>query len=468
MFEKKQPKETTCEKTQLLMVPMWANERNVEAEERDAFKRHILACRKCNEEFRQTCQIMSLAKRHWGPISEETQELVQKAGLEAKNEISNQKAKFRTINDGWQDLLKKCPDLAVSVKRQKSHRLFRTISSIAACIVIGLTIVLVYSLYLKLEGSAKPTSGTVARNSQPFVKIEQISKEGSLVLNNNQPIQTKGSFKTLLINNKHQVVMNVNTLLSIEPLTVNNQFGCRIKLDSGRIFVSVEKDGNPFIVKTPYGNAVITGTIFDVEVTNKSTTLIVVEGNVRFESAREFVNVAAGQKSTVSGPSLPTRPLVCNAAELTKWAVDNKLKIETTKGKTYAGTADLPLSLDKEPIVLEKTDYRYWVEQKREWFKQQFPYIFQLKDALSKEGIEADYPELLIKTGDYRQFVWMEAVPPRFYVLNPDSLLKTASSYGFDKEWVLKSVPANTTERTMPLKDITASQKAFEKWLDQM
>ena len=66
---------------------------------------------------------------------------------------------------------------------------------------------------------------------------------------------------------------------------------------------------------------------------------------------------------------------------------------------------NLPLFVTPEPVVLESVDYEQWVEQKREWFKQQFPWIFQLKDALAKEGVEVDYAELLIKTGDIWQFV---------------------------------------------------------------
>ena len=90
----------------------------------------------------------------------------------------------------------------------------------------------------------------------------------------------------------------------------------------------------------------------------------------------------------------------------------------------------MSLSLRKEPIVLEETDYDHWVEQKRDWFKQEFLWIFQLKEALAKEGIEADYPELLIKTGDVWQFVCLEATPARFSVIEANSLLKTASDNG--------------------------------------
>ncbi len=100
----------------------------------------------------------------------------------------------------------------------------------------------------------------------------------------------------------------------------------------------------------------------------------------------------------------------------------------------------LKLPLTKDPIVLGETDYQQWVEEKLEWFKKDFPWIFELKDALTKEGIETDYPELLIKSGDAWQFVSLEKFPGRFSVPDFESLLKTAVSYGFDKEWLLGNV----------------------------
>jgi len=96
--------------------------------------------------------------------------------------------------------------------------------------------------------------------------------------------------------------------------------------------------------------------------------------------------------------------------------------------------------------------------------------IFELKDALTKEGIEVDYPELLIQSGDAWQFVCLDGVPARFSVINPDSLLKIASDYGFDKQWLLENVSTakSVLEKPVLLANGFTSLKAFARWLEYL
>ncbi|MBN2455355.1 MAG: hypothetical protein JXB29_02270 [Sedimentisphaerales bacterium] len=126
--------------------------------------------------------------------------------------------------------------------------------------------------------------------------------------------------------------------------------------------------------------------------------------------------------------------------------------------------------LKKEPIVLEETDYDSWFEQRRDWFKQNFPWIFQLKEALAKEGIEVDYPELLIQSGDIWQFVCLDVAPARFSIIDPNSLLRAASDYGFDKRWLLENVPIAKSALENPVLSGNSftGLKAFERWLDYL
>jgi len=263
------------------------------------------------------------------------------------------------------------------------------------------------------------------------------------------------------------MVLNANTTLFIEPLTHDGQAGCMVRLASGEIFTHVEHDGNPFIVVTSYGRAVITGTTFDVKVTDLSTTLVVSEGTVRFESDEGSVNVIAGQFSEIAVNSAPTNPVTCNAMKLTSWATGYKHEPGLAQTESNTDQWELPLSsLRREPIVLEETDYDHWVEQKRDWFKQEFPWIFQLKGALAKEGIEVEYPELLIKNGNLWQFVYIKGRPDRFSVLSFDSLLRTASGYGFDEQWLLQNVFAAkyALEKPALLKNGLTALGAFEQW----
>jgi hypothetical protein len=126
---------------------------------------------------------------------------------------------------------------------------------------------------------------------------------------------------------------------------------------------------------------------------------------------------------------------------------------------------DLGLSAISGPIELERINYEDWVEEKRDWFEREFPWIFQLKSALAAEGIEADYPELLISSGDIRQFVFPETSPQQIPILHFGSLLKAASRYGFDEQWLTANITGTKSMTDMPTpKGIYTGRKAFEHW----
>ena len=127
---------------------------------------------------------------------------------------------------------------------------------------------------------------------------------------------------------------------------------------------------------------------------------------------------------------------------------------------------ELDIPITQAPPVLENIDYETWVEDNRGWFKQQFPNIFMIKDALAKDGIEVDYPELLIKTGDVWQFAHTKTTPDRFSVPSFNSLLKTVSGFGFDKQWLLNNVPLakDTPEMPVLLKNSLTALAAFKRF----
>ena len=453
----------TCEEAQLLMVPMWAKDTSVTEQEKNAFEAHITICLVCKSEYEETCRLMPIVKEHWGPISEDTLDLIEKAGQSYKSKM--------TVEEGWKDLCRRCPELAENTEKPKNHRLFLRIGAVAACLVIGILTWMVFSNYLKPQTLPQDSSSQhVASVPKLSVKVELVRLSGNIAINTGQAIVADNELKTLLINGKHQMAMNTNTILTIEPSAKNSNIGCLVKLDSGRIYTHVQHDGNPFIVDTANGQAVITGTTFDIKATKDSTTLVVSEGTVQFESQEGVVNVTAGQISEIFGQSAPSIPLPCNIAELTAWATGYKPGPALTQVESEDNDWYLALSLEKEPIVLEETDYGSWVEQKRDWFKQEFTWIFQLKDALAKEGIKVDYPELLIKTGDVWQFACLEVSPARFSVINPNSLFKTASDYSFDKQWLLENVPAAKSVMEKPLlsENSLTDLVAFKRWLDYL
>jgi len=447
------------------MVPLWANMTGIADGEKEAFNTHILICSACAEEYEETKELMSLVKAHWGPISSETRKLLEKAAYEIEEKLPQ--TRRMTVEEGWQDLLRRCPDLAENTKRPKSLRLFIHIGAAAACFIIGILAWIVFSKPQTVPQTSFPQQ--VAAIPASSVKIELVKPAGNIAISDNKII-TDNELKTLLINGKHKMALNAGTNVSIEPLTINSNLGCLVKLNSGEIYTHVEHDGNPFIVQTPNGKAIITGTTFDIKAEDNKTTLIVSEGCVQLQSEEDEVSVGAGQLSQIVDDSAPALPLKCDVSSLTAWATGQKSDSMLAKAKTDNDISwQPPLStLRPEPIELDKTDYKYWVEEKREWFSRNFPWIFELKDALAKEGIEADYPELLIQTGDVWQFMCLDksGMPAKFSIADFESLLKTSAYYSFDKEWLLEKVPSAKIVHIKSLfSEIPTGLTAFELWL---
>jgi hypothetical protein len=281
---------------------------------------------------------------------------------------------------------------------------------------------------------------------------------------------TDGEIKSLVLNGKHRITMNAGTRLSIQSFLEADRAGCLVSLTLGEVNVHVENDGHPFIVQTAHGRAVVTGTTFDVKATNACTTLVVVEGSVRFESEKDFVEVASGQISKIIEHSTPTNPVLCNATELTAWAADYELKTEFAKVQSISDDydlTDLRLSAISGPIELEMINYEDWIEEKRAWFEREFPWTSQLKNALAKEGVKVDYPELLIKSGDIRQFAYPQNLPQQLPILYFDSLLKTVSDYGFDEQWLMENIPSApyAVNTATAAKDKLNGLEAFKAWV---
>lgn len=424
-----------CKKVQFLMCIYIADDRALTAKERSAFANHLQNCQECTREYEESKFVIDLAREHW-QVSEDTLALIEKANKQVKPRMA--------VKEGWEDLKHRIPELAQLEKHQERLQLFHKVGAVAACLVIGVLIFLAFS-YSTPKFAQESIPEQVVFAPKPSVKVELISDNSKVLTPSGHEIAAAKELKNLIINDKHRIVMNIDTTLTVEPLIEGNRLGCLVKLASGEILAHVEHDGNPFVVSTVHGKAAITGTTFDVKVTDNSTTLVVTEGTVQIESKKGIVKVAANQTSMIVAESAPAKPIYCNSAELTAWATnyetqDTLAQIEAVL-ETYDITAP-PLFITPEPIDLESINHKHWIEQKRNWFKQQFPWIFQLKDALAEESIEVDYPELLIESGDVWQFVCLEVRTARFSAIDSNSLLRVASNYGFDKQWVLDNISA--------------------------
>lgn len=142
------------------------------------------------------------------------------------------------------------------------------------------------------------------------------------------------------------------------PLVEAGGIGVLVKLTLGEVYVHVEHDGNPFVVQS----------------------------------------------------ASPSAPESCDAMALTAWASGSGGTVQVAQDVELGGFLldDLPLPSSPWGQVrtdLDGIDYAQWVEQRRDWFKRQCPDVFLLKEALEQEGVEVDYPALLLSTTVIKRFL---------------------------------------------------------------
>jgi hypothetical protein len=307
--------------------------------------------------------------------------------------------------------------------------------------------------------------------SEAALEIELLTDKGKVIVPVGTEVKTAAmERKTLTINHKHSIIMNSGAVLSVRRLSEEGLAGCLVHLNSGEILAHVEPDGNPFVIATKYGNVTVTGTILDVETTENSTMLVVSQGSARFESANGSVEVAAGQISRIFGRAIPTEPAPCNPGIMTAWAAGRQQNARLAKVRLNAQARDDNIdpwvAAGVPSIDLEAIDIDDWIEKKQDWFEQEFPWIFRLKDALAEEGIQAGYQELLTQSGDLWQFAYPETKSNRIPILDPNSLRRTASEYGFSEQWLVKNVAAAecAIDSLRPQQGRAVGLEAFKKW----
>jgi ferric-dicitrate binding protein FerR (iron transport regulator) len=447
-----------CTEAENLFVPHIMGELAPDSGQRCELEGHLACCRACCEEYESNKWAVGFIEAHKAEFAD---------ALEA---AENKAVSQQELERSWHGIEAKLDKLEAQEKcekRGKIRRILVKVSVAAACLAIGAF------AWLMLPDSTPPQEPIAHRGASfpaPSIKIALLSEAGRVAVAAGQEVSTSaGQFKTLTINDRHRLVLNAETEVSIEPLSENKRLGCLVKLASGQIYVHVQHDGDPFVVATAHGRAVITGTTFDVKAAGTGTTLVVAEGSVKFESRKGVVEVASGQISEIIANSAPTRPQSCNTAELTAWATGHELKTALAKIQPYSDDYDLTdlwLTANSGPIELESINYENWIEEQRPWFEREFPWTAQLQSALAAEGIEVDYPELLISSGDIWQFVYPETSPRQIPIPYLDPMLKAASKYGFDEQWLTANIRAARFAIDDPaaVKGRFTGSRAFEAW----
>lgn len=404
---------------------------------------HVAVCEPCRREYREGQEAIALLRRHW-QVSADTQVLLRETRQQAEDGSFG-----KTIRLHW------------GFNRAASWTL-----AAAACLVIG-----VFGWWVISGRDTLVTGlrGPLASSGWNPPLVIESANDGTRLYPGTTIRTSTGQTRSLVLNGRHQMVMNADTWLSIEPLLEGNQTGCSVNLARGEVYVHVEHDGHPFVVRTPHGKAVITGTMFNMKITETTTALIVVEGDVRFESEGGAVQAVAGQQSTITVTSAPpTTPTACDAIALTVWAhpADQGRQMVQDPRSDDALWEDLPTTPSPRVQIqtdLDRIDHGQWIEQKRSWFKHQFPWIFELKEALNKEDIEADYPILLMQSGDIWRFAYPQARLGQQIAPDPNGLLRTISLYGWDESWLQQQ--ALLFQRVAGYPPQERAAEAFERWI---
>jgi len=120
-----------CKQAQFFMALFIANDPDLTDQQKIDFQEHIESCFECAMEYKESKFAIELAKQCW-PISDETVAAIEKANRVYKPKM--------TVEEGWKDLCRRCPDLAESTKKPKILQLFLRIGAVAACLVIGIQV----------------------------------------------------------------------------------------------------------------------------------------------------------------------------------------------------------------------------------------------------------------------------------------------------------------------------------------
>ncbi|MHC4154682.1 MAG: FecR domain-containing protein [Planctomycetota bacterium] len=443
-----------CKQAQVLMTPHIMGYPEPSSNQYAQFEAHLAHCPECAAEYEQTKDTIAFISAHKAQFS---------AALAA---VESEADRQTRIEQSWRCIEAKLDRIEAEERRRKWARIHRA-AAVAACVMVAMT------LLLRFSKSPESPISTPTQVASDF-NIELLYDSGPVSVAPGQQLRTApDQLQTLIINRNHRITMNANTSLAVYPYTQAGRSGCRIKLAGGQILAHVQPDTGPFLVATPHGKAIITGTVFDIDAAPSTTTLVVSEGLVHFQSPKGVVEVGAGRLSKIIGGAAPTTPVGCNAAEVMAWATGHELKTVLAKIHHDAGDYELTHLLSPAisgPVDLESIDYEAWVRNKRDWFKREFPWIFELQSALGEQGIELDYPRLLIETGNIRQFAYPAASPTRILSVEPDSLLKTAAGHGFNRARLLQNVPAarSAIENPRRQKELFTGLTGLHKWAENV
>ena len=111
-----------------------------------------------------------------------------------------------------------------------SRKIFIKASAVAAGLLIGVSLWMIFSIYSNPQNLPQDSSSQqVASVDKSSLKVELVANTGNIPIPSGEQITSASQSKTLLINGKHKMIMNTNTVLAVEPLVEHGNIGCLVK-----------------------------------------------------------------------------------------------------------------------------------------------------------------------------------------------------------------------------------------------
>ena len=483
----------TCRKAQSLMSLYIKDDPGLTQEQRQAIETHLLTCSACAEEYEEDRQLVAMLRQYW-PISRNTRKLLQDGLYEVEKPedrcTCDRPYRLMTVEEGWEDLKRRCPSLAEDCRRherkKKLRRLVWRIGAIAAaaCILVAIG---VGWLTLRNAGSHQLPSGTpVASNPvTPAAFAELVTPQGRKPLALGRLVTTDAQPQEILLGGMHRVVMNRNTIATIAAAPVlgrgdapgDRKAPYEIQLAQGELYVEVVP-GHPFTVRTANARLDITGTKFDVRVEGDKTELTLLKGSVRFSALdrpREALIVAAGCASAIVGRRAPSTPAFVDAVAATAWAGRTAL----INAVALAGRQmDADLSAisrgswwQPEPPDVDTLDYATWRDTNLQSHRD-----FVVRAAWPKDqSAKADRIELMMISGDIWQFHYDPRLPSSqpLAEAEPMAIARLARYCGVDERQMPRSMsqPDSTPVAAARARNQTPGRRyaeALRRWHDAL
>lgn len=399
---------------------------------------HIAMCESCRQEYEETREIVRLFQKYG--LNSEDNTVISRQGAKTPREREiNIVNSLRLLNlSEHRERAREThfsanlyhTDSSPKVKPQITKRVASIAAAIIVCIGLGFLFQVSSNTQTKQVVQQSPPSSL---NAIPVVTIT----ENGVAVSASEPITTDANIRRLLINHKHEVVVNHHTSLLISPLSSGGELGCLVNLQSGQILAHVEHDGKPFEVHTLQGKAVITGTVFDIQVTEDETILVVAEGEVWLKSDQGEVAVIEGYQSKLAVQSKPTQPMACQVELATQWA---KLSQVQTSGDDYGLTlvSDEMLSIRSSNQSYEElggVSFDVWSDRYESWFEQEFPETKRLQVLFAQNGVESDLLDVVVESGGGQRFAWPAYSEKQFLIEDYEALHAIATTVGLDVDF---------------------------------